>query len=205
MSKAPVEPMRWHRALAAADAAPRCGARRKHTGLLCRAPAMANGRCHKHGGASTGPRTAEGLARCRAAPWKHGARAADVREAARLRGEARRVIARIMGLVLAALIAAQPLVVASGHAQGSSQFNPMTGNWEMALPGATPQFNSMNGKWEMAAPGASPQFNSMTGKWEMAVPNATPRHNPMTGGWEMAPQGAAPQYNPMTGKWQYAH
>ena len=56
---------------------------------------MANGRCLKRGGASTGRRTAEGRERCRKAPWKHGARAADVREAARLRGEARRVIAAI--------------------------------------------------------------------------------------------------------------
>jgi hypothetical protein len=33
---------------------------------------MANGRCRMHGGASTGPRTAEGLARSRRARWKHG-------------------------------------------------------------------------------------------------------------------------------------
>ena len=33
---------------------------------------MANGRCSMHGGASTGPRTAEGLARSRRARWKHG-------------------------------------------------------------------------------------------------------------------------------------
>jgi hypothetical protein len=79
--------------LAAAHRAPRCGARRKATGQACRAPAMPNGRCHKHGGASTGARTAEGLARCRAAPWKHGARAADMRAAARLRGKARQVLA----------------------------------------------------------------------------------------------------------------
>ena len=32
---------------------------------------------------STGPRTAEGRERCLAAPWKHGARARDVRDAAR--------------------------------------------------------------------------------------------------------------------------
>lgn len=37
---------------AAADAAPRCGAKGKRTGKPCRAPAMANGRCHKHGGAT---------------------------------------------------------------------------------------------------------------------------------------------------------
>jgi hypothetical protein len=39
-----------------------------------RPPAMANGRCRKHGGASTGPRTAEGLARAR---WKHGLYSAE--------------------------------------------------------------------------------------------------------------------------------
>ena len=33
---------------------------------------MANGRCRLHGGKSTGPRTAEGLERCRMANWKHG-------------------------------------------------------------------------------------------------------------------------------------
>ncbi len=33
---------------------------------------MRNGRCRLHGGKSTGPRTAEGRARCRAARWKHG-------------------------------------------------------------------------------------------------------------------------------------
>ena len=33
---------------------------------------MRNGRCRLHGGKSTGPRTAEGLDRCRRAKWKHG-------------------------------------------------------------------------------------------------------------------------------------
>lgn len=33
---------------------------------------MVNGRCRLHGGKSTGPRTAEGLERCRRANWKHG-------------------------------------------------------------------------------------------------------------------------------------
>jgi hypothetical protein len=31
-------------------------------------------RCRMHGGSSTGPRTAEGLERCRRANWKHGRR-----------------------------------------------------------------------------------------------------------------------------------
>jgi hypothetical protein len=99
VSEAPDEPDGRRDALAAANAAPRCGARRKRTGAPCRAPAMPNGRCHMHGGASTGPRTAEGRERCRAAPWKHGRRAAEAREAARLRGEARRLIAALRRLI----------------------------------------------------------------------------------------------------------
>lgn len=91
----PDEGARWQAGLLAANTVPRCGARRRCNGQPCRAPAMANGRCHKHGGASTGPRTAEGLERCRRARWKHGGRAAEVREAARARGEARRLIAAL--------------------------------------------------------------------------------------------------------------
>ena len=34
----------------------------------CKGPAMASGRCRMHGGASTGPRTPEGLQRIRKAP-----------------------------------------------------------------------------------------------------------------------------------------
>src|SRR5215470_14627569 len=48
---------------------PRCGARTRR-GTTCQAPAMKSRktgkytRCRRHGGASTGPRTAEGRARC---------------------------------------------------------------------------------------------------------------------------------------------
>jgi hypothetical protein len=45
---------------------------------------MRNGRCRMHGGASTGPRTLEGLARSRKARWKHGLRSAAAKEEARL-------------------------------------------------------------------------------------------------------------------------
>jgi hypothetical protein len=38
---------------------------------------MRNGRCRMHGGLSTGPRTAEGLARLRAARTRHGAYSAE--------------------------------------------------------------------------------------------------------------------------------
>jgi len=51
---------------------PKCGAKRRGKGLLCKAPAMANGRCRLHGGLSTGPKTPEGLARSRRGNWKHG-------------------------------------------------------------------------------------------------------------------------------------
>lgn len=59
--------------------APRCGARTR-SGAPCRAPAMWSKRtqrytrCRMHGGASTGPRTAEGLEQCRKANWKNGKR-----------------------------------------------------------------------------------------------------------------------------------
>lgn len=52
--------------------APRCGARTR-AGCPCRAPAIRGRlRCRMHGGRSTGPRTAEGLARLRAARTVHG-------------------------------------------------------------------------------------------------------------------------------------
>ncbi len=51
--------------------APACGARTR-AGGPCLGLAMANGRCRMHGGASTGPRTAAGLARIVAAKTTHG-------------------------------------------------------------------------------------------------------------------------------------
>ncbi len=75
--------------------APRCGARTR-PGAPCRQPAMANGRCRMHGGRSTGPRTAEGLERLRAARTRHGAygkEAREVRELIRvLKAQAKRLM-----------------------------------------------------------------------------------------------------------------
>jgi hypothetical protein len=51
--------------------APRCGAKNRR-GSPCQCPAMANGRCRLHGGLSTGPKTAEGIARIQRAIVKHG-------------------------------------------------------------------------------------------------------------------------------------
>ncbi len=58
-------------------AAPRCGACTR-AGHSCRQPAMKNGRCRFHGGKSTGPRTAAGLAKSRAARRTHGGFSAEI-------------------------------------------------------------------------------------------------------------------------------
>jgi hypothetical protein len=58
-------------------AAPRCGVHTR-SGECCRQPAMKNGRCRMHGGLSTGPRTAEGRARCAAARRTHGFYSAEM-------------------------------------------------------------------------------------------------------------------------------
>ncbi len=50
---------------------PCCGARTRAGGRCAQVP-MANGRCHFHGGKSTGPRTAEGIERLRAINTQHG-------------------------------------------------------------------------------------------------------------------------------------
>lgn len=52
---------------------PRCGAKaRSKGGAPCLHVALANGRCHYHGGKSTGARTLEGKQRQRNASLKHG-------------------------------------------------------------------------------------------------------------------------------------
>ncbi len=99
MSEAPDVPKGWARGLEAAGYAPRCGARCKRTGLACQGPAMRNGRCRFHGGGSTGARTAEGIARCTAAPIKHGRRNAAARARAAQRSEARSAVAALRRLL----------------------------------------------------------------------------------------------------------
>jgi hypothetical protein len=61
------------------NAAPRCGAQTR-SGGTCRGPAMVNGRCRMHGGASTGPRTAEGLERLRKARTRTGLHTKEMRQ-----------------------------------------------------------------------------------------------------------------------------
>jgi hypothetical protein len=76
-------------------AAPRCGARTRQQGC-CRQPAMTNGRCRLHGGLSTGPRTAEGRARCARARLAHGGYSAATRA---LMAEARAHLRRMRALL----------------------------------------------------------------------------------------------------------
>ena len=89
----------WRVLLDRANAGPRCGATCKRTGQPCRGPAMVNGRCRMHGGTSTGPRTPEGLERCRVAAHKHGGRDAAARERATQRGQAHRLARAIQTLL----------------------------------------------------------------------------------------------------------
>jgi len=91
----------------------RCGARTRE-GHSCRQPAMKNCRCRLHGGKSTGPRTAEGLARSRRARWVHGGRG---REYAALRRDGMAIRRRIN--VLCAEIAARAAFDGGGSVQGA--------------------------------------------------------------------------------------
>jgi hypothetical protein len=73
----------WRITMPLAHASPRCGARTRAC-TACKGPAMPNGRCRMHGGASTGPRTPEGLQRIVQARTVHGRYGAEMRELRRL-------------------------------------------------------------------------------------------------------------------------
>jgi hypothetical protein len=75
----------------------RCGARTRAS-APCKGPAMPNGRCRMHGGASTGPRTPEGLRRIVKARTVHGAYGAEMRELRRLMRELRAGAKRLVEL-----------------------------------------------------------------------------------------------------------
>ncbi len=84
----------WRTTLPLAQSCPRCRARTR-AGTPCQSPAMPNGRCRMHGGASTGPKTAEGLALTRMARTRHGLYSAEIvelrRYCAELRANSRRL------------------------------------------------------------------------------------------------------------------
>jgi hypothetical protein len=100
-TKSGQNPMRaavWMSNLALAHACPRCGARTR-SGSVCKGQAMANGRCRMHGGASTGPRTAEGLQRIVQARTIHGAYSAEARALRRMLRSLDEEQRRLLGLV----------------------------------------------------------------------------------------------------------
>ena len=76
----------------------RCGARTR-AGGHCRRWPMTNGRCRFHGGCSTGPRTAEGLARIRAARTIHGVYSAEAVGLRRVVAELKRQTAKLAEIV----------------------------------------------------------------------------------------------------------
>lgn len=92
----------WQRGLDAANAAPRCGAKKRRKGTPCGSTAMANGRCRIHGGLSTGPKTDEGIEQIRQAHLKHGQRSAEAvkrrKQGAALRREINKAIGLITGM-----------------------------------------------------------------------------------------------------------
>ena len=94
-------------ALKQLHAAPRCRARTR-AGHPCRTPAMRNGRCRMHGGASTGPRTPEGLERCRMANFKHGMRSAEVITLRRQANTTRRALHDLIDVAENALMKQSP-------------------------------------------------------------------------------------------------
>lgn len=74
-----------------------CGAKTR-AGHPCRGQPMRNGRCRMHGGASTGPRTPEGLARLRAANIKHGLYSREMIELRRLIAQMKRETQQMLEL-----------------------------------------------------------------------------------------------------------
>ena len=80
----------WQNGLSLARCSRRCGARTRNA-TCCQAPAMPNGRCRMHGGASPGapPGQANGM-------WKHGLRSIKAIERRRAMTATMRAIRRAL-------------------------------------------------------------------------------------------------------------
>lgn len=111
---------------------PRCGAKTR-SGALCRAPAMWSrrsgqySRCRLHGGASTGPRTPEGLARSRGANWQHGRYSEERRQSKReMRAEIRFLNEDLKALIREArpILRARRLIEAGKYADALLILHP---------------------------------------------------------------------------------
>jgi hypothetical protein len=119
-------------------AAPRCGARTRGGGS-CRQPAMRNGRCRMHGGLSTGPRTAEGRARCARARLIHGGYSRATRA---LQEEARSLVRRLRGLRLGLRAGA----ATAGHGVLRSEVRSQRSESRNRRPGSRPVKTSPVGR-----------------------------------------------------------
>jgi hypothetical protein len=114
--------------------APRCGAKTR-TGCPCQSPAMTNGRCRMHGGASTGPRTPEGRARISAANTTHGFYTAEG-QAARRRTDA--FIAETRALLASLHQAATPAQTPASRRSSPPQAAPTQQDAPCTPPPHTP-------------------------------------------------------------------
>jgi hypothetical protein len=121
--------------------APRCGTKTR-AGGCCRQPAMKNGRCRMHGGLSTGPRTAEGLARARQARWKHGFDSAEIRSLRREAAHAARKLAASVRLARAELsrrraAAGRARTAAASSGDGASSLGMGSIEWNRSTAGVS--------------------------------------------------------------------
>ena len=82
----------------------RCGARTKAGGACQRPAVKRTGRCSRHGGKSTGPRTQAGRAKIAALHTKHGQLTKEKRETARQRAELGREVRAQVKQIEASLI-----------------------------------------------------------------------------------------------------
>ena len=81
-----------------------CLAKTRAGGVCQLAGNPKNGRCHLHGGASTGPKTAEGRARIAAAHYRHGKRSKAFKAAQRANNAKGRAIKRELKSIEAQMI-----------------------------------------------------------------------------------------------------
>lgn len=82
----------WKQALQKANTAKRCGAKtRKAMNPPCQSPAMGNGRCRMHGGASTGAPCGKSHGR-----YVNGRYTQEAKERYRIKRKAMRIISRFL-------------------------------------------------------------------------------------------------------------
>ena len=53
-----------------------------------------------------------------------------------------------------------------GSALAEQRINPMTGEYEVVVPGSALRFNAPEGEWSYAPPGAKLELNRSTLRWE---------------------------------------